>query len=98
MSPDREMPAARHSALKPALAASIQFRTRTPVPSVHRSTCVASVLHSRRGKCTLRAHGSMLTQQIGSWMLDRFTSRCCFSMPGKLIQENACTDRLLFTM
>ena len=53
MRAEREMPAARQSAETPAVAARPQLRTRTPVPSAHRSTCVASVRHSSRGKCTL---------------------------------------------
>ena len=60
-SAEREMPAARQSALKPALAASVQFRIRTAVPSVQRSTCVASVLHSSRGKCTLHRNSRLVT-------------------------------------
>ena len=60
MRAEREMPAARQSAETPALAARPQLRTRTPVPSAHRSTCVASVRHSSRGKCTLR-RGTRIT-------------------------------------
>ena len=63
----RETPNARHMADTPALAASAQLTRRTPVPSRQRSTCVASVRHSRRGKCTLRGRAYPPAQAPGWW-------------------------------
>ena len=60
----RDTPNARHMADTPALAASAQFSSRTPVPSRQRTTCVASVRHSSRGKCTLHwAHTRLSDRQ-----------------------------------